>query len=86
MYSPILNLRLSMTVPRMRKCFEAYDDVVRKDAQNALAALDKTDVETLAPKIQEIVDGAAGRIAAAATELSDGMRLRAELRGMGGFR
>jgi hypothetical protein len=86
MNSPILHLKTHMTVKRMRQCFEAYDDWARKDAQDKLTALDKSDTTTLGPKIKEIVEEASGRIADAAAELSEGMRLRSELRGIGGFR
>ena len=86
MHSPILDLKPHMTVKRMRRCFESYDDQVRKDAQEKLTALDKNDAENFAAKIKEIVEEASTRISEAATELTEGMRLRGELRGVGGFR
>jgi hypothetical protein len=86
MNSTILDLRPSMTVKKMRQCFETYDDWVRKDAQGKLSALDKSDSETLGPKITKIVEEASTRITAAASELVEGMRLRNTLRGQGGFR
>lgn len=80
--TPVLGLLPHHTAEQMRSLFAKYERGVKDWAQRRLSTL----IADEGADVKPIVDEASTKITEAAVELTEGLRLRALLRGSGGFR